>query len=334
VTSVRHTPPLTAAEQQCAPGAEHRTPQRVLRLGTRGSALASTQAGWVADRLRAAGHDVELVEVRTEGDVNQAPLTQIGGTGVFASALRSALRDGEVDLAVHSLKDLPVAPETGLTVAGIPEREDPRDAVLTRSGAGLTGLPAGALVGTGSPRRAAQATLLAPQVRIVDIRGNVGTRIAKVHSGEVDAVILAAAGLSRLGRLGEATEVLDADAMLPAPGQGALAVECRSDDAEVVAACAGLDHGPTRACVTAERSLLQRLEAGCTAPIGALARPAPQGLVLTAFVAQRGRSLRHTMTGSDPVDLGRALAEDLLDAIAAAGPATAPQSATTTERDS
>lgn len=334
MTSLRHTPPLTAAEQQCAPGAAHRTPQRVLRLGTRGSTLAATQAGWVADRLRAAGHDVELVEVRTEGDVNLAPLTQIGGTGVFASALRAALRAGEVDLAVHSLKDLPVAPEDGLTVAGIPAREDPRDAVLTRSGSGLAGLPAGALVGTGSPRRAAQATLLAPQVRIVDIRGNVGTRIAKVHSGEVDAVVLAAAGLSRLGRLGEATEVLDPDAMLPAPGQGALAVECRDDDTEVVAACAGLDDATTRACVTAERSLLQRLEAGCTAPIGALARPGSQGLVLTAFVAQRGRSLRHTMTGSDPVDLGRALAEDLLDAIAAAGPVTARQSATTTERDS
>jgi hydroxymethylbilane synthase len=332
MTSVRHTPPLTTAEQECMPGAEPRMPRRVLRLGTRGSALAGTQARWVADRLRDAGHDVELVEVRTEGDVNQAPLTQIGGTGVFASALRSALRAGEVDLAVHSLKDLPVTPEPGLTIAGIPAREDPRDAVLTRSGATLSALPADALVGTGSPRRAAQARLLAPQVRVVDIRGNVGTRIARVHSGEVDAVILAAAGLSRLSRLEEATEVLDPDAMLPAPGQGALAVECRTDDTEVAAACAALDDPTTRACVSAERSLLQRLEAGCTAPIGALARPAPEGLVLTAFVAQRGRSLRHTMTGSDPVDLGRALAEDLLDALADE-PDPARPATTTTERE-
>jgi hydroxymethylbilane synthase len=333
-SSLRHTPPLTAAEQQCVPGAEHRPAHRVLRLGTRGSALASTQSTWVAERLREAGHDVELVEVRTEGDVNLAPLTQIGGTGVFASALRTALRSGEVDLAVHSLKDLPVAPEPGLSVVGLPQREDPRDAVVTRGGRRLAELPAGALVGTGSPRRAAQVQLLAPQVRVVDIRGNVGTRIAKVHSGEVDAVVLAAAGLRRLGRIDEAAELLDLEHMLPAPGQGALAVECRTDDAEVLAACAGLDDPDTRACVTAERSLLQRLEAGCTAPIGAHAHPGPTGLVLTAFVAQRGRSLRHARTGSDPDALGRALAEDLLDRIAADEPSGASPSAPTTERDS
>lgn len=333
MTWVRHTPPLTTAEQQCLTG--HRAPrgeQRVLRLGTRASTLASTQAGWVADRLRGQGHDVELVQVRTEGDLSTAPLTQIGGTGVFVSALRTALQDGDIDLAVHSLKDLPVIPEPGLVVAAVPEREDPRDVVITRTGTGLAGLDTAAPVGTGSPRRAAQLQLLAPQVRIVDIRGNVGTRIAKVHSGEVDAVVLAAAGLRRLGRLHEATEILDPEQMLPAPGQGALAVECRADDAGVRDVCAALDDPGARTEVTAERALLRRLEAGCTAPIGALARPGAPGLTLTAFVALRGRSLRHTLTGPDPVELGQAVAEHLLDRLATAQP-TPVASPTTTERD-
>lgn len=304
----------------------------MLRLGTRASALATSQAGWVADRLRAHGQDVELVKVRTEGDRSAAPLTQIGGTGVFVSSLRAALHDGGIDLAVHSLKDLPVLPETGLVLAAVPQREDPRDVVITRSGVGLSELGQGACLGTGSPRRAAQVSLLAPQVRIVDIRGNVGTRIAKVRSGEVDAIVLAAAGLVRLGRMDEATEILDFDRMLPAPGQGALAVECRADDAVVREACLPLDHPGTRAEVTAERALLRQLEAGCTAPIGAVAASVGATMSLTAFVALRGRSLRHTMTGSDPAELGAAMAESLLDRLANEQP-TEAASPTTTERD-
>lgn len=329
--NLRHTPPLTAAEQECAPGAEHRQ-TRILRLGTRGSTLATTQAGHVADALRALGHDVELVEVRTEGDVNGAPLTQIGGSGVFASALRTALREDHIDIAVHSLKDLPTAPEDGLMVAAVPVREDPRDVVITR-GAQLADLPQGALVGTGSPRRAAQLQLLAPQVSLVDIRGNVGTRITKVLSGEVDATILAAAGLNRLGRMSEATQTLEFTEMLPAPGQGALAVECRSDDAEVVAACTPLNDQATYQAVTAERALLARLEAGCTAPIGALAQHGEHGLHLEAFLAHDGVALREAMTGLDPSELGKQFADSLLKQLPTpvdlAGDRT-----TATERDS
>lgn len=330
---LRHTPPLTEAERQCVPGAEHRTPQRVFRLGTRGSTLAATQAGWVADLLRARGHDVELVEVRTEGDLSRAPLTQIGGNGVFASALRSALRSGEVDLAVHSLKDLPTAFEPGVQTVAVPVREDVRDVVISRSGHALADLPAGAVVGTGSPRRAAQIALLAPQVRVVDIRGNVGTRIGRVHAGEVDAVVLAAAGLRRLGRAGEITQVLDPEEMLPAPGQGALAVECRVDDAEVRDVCTPLNDAATMLATTAERSVLQRLEAGCTAPVGALAQRAADTWTLTAFLAHRGKALRHQLTGPDPVALGRDLADHLLVRIAENGQSLAAP-VTPTERES
>lgn len=331
--TLRHTPPLTAAERECAPGASHRLAARVLRLGTRGSALASTQAAWVADWLRAAGHDVELVEVRTEGDVNRAPLSQIGGNGVFASALRTALRAGEIDLAVHSLKDLPTTPEPGLSIAAVPPREDPRDVVVSRGGRALADLPAGALVGTGSPRRAAQVALLAPQTRVVDIRGNVGTRIAKVHSGEVDAVVLAAAGLRRLGRADEISEALGPEQMLPAPGQGALAVECRTDDRDLADTLAPLSDHDTRVATTAERAVLRRLEAGCTAPVGALARRHGEDWTITAFLALHGRVLRHQMTGPDPVALGHDLADHLLVRIAEDGqPLAAP--VIPTERDS
>jgi hydroxymethylbilane synthase len=291
-----------------------------LRLGTRASDLATSQSGWVADRLRAAGHDVELVLVRTEGDVSRASLSEIGGTGVFASALRDALREGRIDLAVHSLKDLPTAPEPGLVVAAVPEREDPRDVVVARDGLTLAGLPSGAVVGTGSPRRAAQLAEVRPDLHVRDIRGNVGTRIGYVRSGELDAVVLAAAGLSRLGRLDEATEVLDLTTMLPAPGQGALAVECREDDDALRALLVEvLEHPATRAAVTAERAVLARLEAGCTAPVAAWARPAAHPaeghLDLTVLVALHDPVQRHTATGDDPVALGHAVAEQLLSRL-------------------
>lgn len=276
---------------------------QVLRLGTRRSRLATTQSGWVADLLRARGHRVEFVEIATEGDVNSAPLTQIGGTGVFAGALRAALRDGRVDLAVHSLKDLPVAPEPGLVIAAVPPREDPRDALCARGGLTLDELPAGARVGTGSPRRAAQLAVLRPDLRIVEIRGNVETRLARVGA-DLDAVVLAYAGLRRLGLHERVSEVLDTGRMLPAPGQGALAVECRADRADLVAAIGQLDDPTTRVAVEAERALLARLEAGCTAPIGALARSRPgSGLRLAAFVGGAdGSVVRDELCIADEAD--------------------------------
>ncbi len=243
-----------------------------LRLGTRASTLAVTQSGHIADRLRAEhGIEVELVTISTEGDRNSAPLASMGGQGVFVAALREAVVRGEVDFAVHSLKDLPTAPDPRLSLAAIPPRIDPRDVLVARDGLTLGELPQGARVGTGSPRREAQLNALGLGVEIVPIRGNVDTRIAKIASGEYDGVLLARAGLLRLGRSDEATEVIDPLQMLPAPGQGALACECRADDDATIRLLERLDDSDTRAAVTAERSLLATLEAGCSAPVGALA---------------------------------------------------------------
>jgi hydroxymethylbilane synthase len=302
-----------------------------LRLGTRRSALATTQSGWVADRLREAGHRVELVEITTEGDVSGDLLTAIGGTGVFATAIRHALREGRVDFAVHSLKDLPTAPEEGLVIAAVPAREDSRDVLVARDGLTLGELPAGAVVGTGSPRRTAQLAALGLGLEIRPIRGNVDTRLGLVTSGAVDAVILARAGLARLGRLGVVTEVLDPIQLLPAPGQGALAVECRADRADVRDALAVLEDADTRACVVAERSLLAALEAGCTAPIGALAEvvegdEGPE-LSLRAFAGSEDGTLelRRSLAGpyTEPAALGARLAQILLeDGAAGLGSAT------------
>jgi hydroxymethylbilane synthase len=244
---------------------------RALRLGTRRSALATTQSSWVADLLRGNGSEVELVEVTTHGDVNRAPLAQIGGTGVFVSALRDALLAGEVDLAVHSLKDLPTAPADGLALAAVPEREDPRDALVAAGGRTLAQLPAGARVGTGSPRRQALLTALRPDLQVVAVRGNIDTRLGFVASGELDAVVLAAAGLARIGRSHEVSEFFEPSAFVPAPGQGALAVECRLDDEEVRTALAPFDVAAVRRAVAAERQVLASLEAGCSAPVGAYA---------------------------------------------------------------
>ena len=292
-----------------------------LRLGTRRSALATTQSGWVADQLRAAGHDVELVEITTEGDVSGGLLTAIGGTGVFAAAIRKALTDGWVDVAVHSLKDLPTAAEPGLVVAAVPAREDSRDVLVARDGLTLGELPIGSVVGTGSPRRTAQLAALGLGLEIRPIRGNVDTRLRLVSSGEVDAVILARAGLARLGRLDVVTEVLDPIQVLPAPGQGALAVECRADRPDVLEAVSVLEDADTRASITAERALLAALEAGCTAPVGALAEvvDGEEGLELSlrAFAGtEDGRiDLRRSLTGryDDPESLGRRLAQILLE---------------------
>lgn len=293
-----------------------------IRLGTRRSHLAMTQSTWVAEQLRAHGHAVEIVEITTEGDVNRASLAQMGGTGVFAAAIRRALLDGEVDMAVHSLKDLPVAPEPGLVIAGIPVREDPRDALVARDGLTLGELPAGAVVGTGSPRRAAQLQALGLGFEIRDIRGNIDTRMGYVTSGELDGVILARAGLTRVERTGAISETIDPLQMLPAPGQGALGLECREGDARVIAALAELDDADTRAAVTAERAVLGALEAGCAAPVGALAEivEEPDGsleISLRAFVGAPDGSfeLRRSDVGSydNPAAVGEALARTLLD---------------------
>jgi hydroxymethylbilane synthase len=295
----------------------------VLRLGTRRSELARTQSQQVADAIGArSGRPVELVEVVTHGDRSPAPLTSIGGTGVFVSALRDALLSGEVDLAVHSLKDLPTAPADGLVLAAVPAREDPRDVLVARDGLRLADLPPGARVGTGAPRRAAQLRALRRGLDVVPVRGNVGTRVAMVTSGRLDAVVLARAGLARIGRLDVVTDVLDPDVLLPAPGQGALAVECRAGDAAVLAACALLDDPAARAATTAERALLRALEAGCTAPVGALAGPDGPGpvdgerITLRAVVAAPDGSavLGGVVEGpaADAAGLGRDLAARLL----------------------
>ena len=310
-----------------------------LRLGTRASALATTQSGMVADMVRERlGREVELVEVTTEGDVNGAPLATLGGTGVFVSALRDALLAGRVDIAVHSLKDLPTGPADGITLAAVPGREDPRDVVVARDGLTLGELPAGSRVGTGSPRRAAQLAALGLGLEIVDIRGNVDTRVRKVRDGEYDAVLLARAGLARLGRVDEVTEALDPLQMLPAPGQGALAVECRSDDSDLVDLLARLDDAPSRAAVTAERAVLATLEAGCAAPVGALAEVVEgedgEELWLRAVALSEDGVLTVRMSTTGPVDqagaIGHRLASDMLDEGAAElieAPATRKQQA-------
>ena len=238
----------------------------VIRIGTRGSALAVAQTTTIANALVAKGAEVEIITITTHGDVSTESLASLGGTGVFASALREALRAGECDVVVHSLKDLPTAPEPGLSIAAVPKRADARDAIIARDGLTLETLPAGARVGTGSPRRRAQLLARRPDLDVVDIRGNVDTRIGKVAAGELDAVILAAAGLSRLGRLEEATELLGIDGWPTAPGQGALALETRTGEEKLAKA---LDHRPTRTIVEAERSVLAILEAGCAAPVAA-----------------------------------------------------------------
>ena len=293
-----------------------------IRVGTRRSLLARTQSEQVAAALRAAlGRDVTLVEVTTEGDVSSAPLASLGGTGVFVSALRDALLRGDVDLAVHSLKDLPTTPDERITLAAVPLREDPRDVVVARDGLTLGELPAGARIGTGSPRRAAQLRALGLGFDVVGIRGNVDTRIGKVASGDVDAVVLARAGIARLDRLDEVTEVLDPLQMLPAPGQGALAVECRSGDPLADEVRGAVDDPRTRAAVAAERAVLATLEAGCAAPVGALAEIAEGDdgdelwLRAVALSPDGAVAVRRSATGlpDEAEKVGRTLAEEMLD---------------------
>jgi hydroxymethylbilane synthase len=303
-----------------------------LRLGTRGSELARTQSQAVADAITAAtGTPVELVPIVTEGDQSSAAIAQLGGTGVFVAAIRRALLEGTVDLAVHSYKDLPTAPEPGLILAAVPGREDPRDALVARDGLTLGELPAGSRIGTGAPRRVAQLRALGLGLDIVPIRGNVDTRLARVLGsagdgpGDLDAVVLARAGLSRLRRLDVITETLDPLQVLPAPAQGALAIECRTSDARTRELVGRLEDTSARACVVAERSTLATLEAGCSAPVAAYAEVAegdagPELFLRASVTAIDGSdAVRGSVSGALPeaTALGRALATELLDRGAA-----------------
>ncbi|MBB4852837.1 hydroxymethylbilane synthase [Mycobacteroides chelonae] len=297
----------------------------MIRIGTRGSLLATTQAGVIRDALRAKGYEAELVIVTTAGDQSAAPVEQIG-VGVFTAALREAIADDVVDVAVHSYKDLPTAADARFVIAAIPHREDYRDALVARDGLVLGELPAGSVIGTSSPRRGAQLRALGLGLEIRPLRGNLDTRLSRVSNGDLDAVIVARAGLARIGRLDRITETLEPVQMLPAPAQGALAVECRSEATDLVAVLAELDHTDSRAAVTAERALLAELEAGCTAPVGAIAE-------VVESIDEDGRvfdelSLRGcaaALDGSDVIrasgigtpeqaaELGLAVARELLD---------------------
>ncbi len=302
---------------------------RPIRVGTRGSVLARTQAGTVRDALIAAGHPAELVIISTSGDQSLSPVQKIG-VGVFTAELREALLDDRVDVAVHSFKDLPTAAEPGLTIAAVPRRADPRDALVARDGLTLGELPPGARVGTSAPRRVAQLRALGLGLDVQPLRGNLERRLGRVDAGELDAVILARAGLDRTDRTGLITETIDPLQMLPAPAQGALAVECRTADTALCALAAGLDDPDTRAAVTAERAVLARLEAGCTAPVGALAEVveslAADGTAqlelsvrAAAAAVDGGQVLRASRVGpvADAAGLGSAVADELLDRGAA-----------------
>jgi hydroxymethylbilane synthase len=242
----------------------------LIRIGTRGSLLAKTQSSVIKDALVAKGHPADLVVIATDGDRSSEPIAAIG-VGIFTAALREAIADGVVDIAVHSYKDLPTAEDPRFVIAAIPPREDARDALVARDGMVLGELPVGSVIGTSSPRRAAQLRALGLGLEIRPLRGNLDTRLNRVSNGDLDGVVVARAGLSRIGRLGDVTETLEPVQMLPAPAQGALAVECRAGDTELAALLAELDDADTRAAVTAERVLLAELEAGCSAPVGAIA---------------------------------------------------------------
>ncbi|EHR59298.1 hydroxymethylbilane synthase [Saccharomonospora cyanea] len=302
---------------------------RTIRIGTRGSRLAMAQTGTIARMLEDAGCSVELVPVATPGDQSSAPIAEIG-VGVFTSAVRQALLEGRVDIAVHSFKDLPTAPEPGIALAAVSKREDPRDALVARDGLTLGELPPGSTVGTGSPRRMTQLRALGLGLNVVPIRGNIDRRLGMVESGELDAIVLARAGLARTDRIGLITETLDPIQMLPAPAQGALAVETRVDDVDTEHLLQSVvDDEATRVAVTAERALLAALEAGCSAPVGALAevvedlnsegavveRLSMRGVAAAATEGDSVQILRASATAdkSEADKLGRMLAAELLD---------------------
>lgn len=286
---------------------------RTLILGTRGSQLAVAQSQQVADAIaQASGCRVELSVIRTRGDrIIDRPLREIGGKGLFTAELEAALLSGAADLAVHSLKDVPTEDPAGLVLAAFPERVDPRDVLV---GASLESLPRGAVVGTGSERRRLQLSALRPDVEIRGVRGNVDTRIAKARSGDYDAVILAAAGLSRIERLEEVERFFDVEEMIPAPGQGALAIQCRADDDELREMLQAIHHAETAVCVTAERAFLHALSGGCSVPAACHAQLRGERLHVAACYARDGRTLVRRKTEGPLADaalLGAQLAREL-----------------------
>jgi hydroxymethylbilane synthase len=302
----------------------------MMRLGTRASALAQAQSRMIAERVTASGSPVDLVPMRTEGDrLAEAKLAAIGGKGLFVREIEEALLRGDIDFAVHSLKDLPAELPRGLVLAAFPEREDPRDVLVRRVPGGFEALPQGAALGTSSPRRKAIALSLRPDLRVAAIRGNVDTRLAKLERERLDGVMLAAAGLRRLGLAPAHATPLDADVFIPAVGQGVLAIEARADDAKTLAALAVLEHAPTRPCALAERAFLARLGASCVTPMAAHARLDGATLRMHAIVASEdGRKvLRATASGAPDTAaaMGRAIAEDLLARGAAAVTALNPE---------
>ena len=284
-----------------------------LRIGTRGSALARAQAAIVAGAL---GTGAEIVVVRTEGDASDRPMGELAD-GAFVTAIEDALRRGEIDVAVHSLKDLPTEERADLVIAAIPRREDPRDVLVTRARGGIASLPHGAVVGTSSPRRDAFLRALRPDVVTRPIRGNVDTRMAKVASGDYDGTVLALAGLRRLGVSVAGAEILDPNDLPPAPGQGALAVQCRAGDLATIALVARLDHAATRRAVEAERGLLRLLGASCAIALGTLAQTEAGIVVLDAALASNGNVRRAHARASDPQEAARACAGALGSAIGA-----------------
>jgi hydroxymethylbilane synthase len=290
---------------------------RRLRLGTRASPLARWQADWVAGELRRLGHEIELVPLSTRGDQERAvSLGAIGGQGVFTKELQRALLCDEIDLAVHSLKDLPTEPVAGLELGAIPPRAPTADALVCRKWRSFAELPAGAAIGTGSPRRRAQLWHARPDLRMLDIRGNVDTRLRKLSDGEYHALILAQAGLGRLGLQAEITELLAEDLMLPAVGQGALGIEIRSSDADLLAWLSPLDDADTRAATTAERALLAALRGGCLAPVGAKGEVSEgqlhlRGAVLSGDGSVRLSAEQNGLPGEAGL-IGRRVAETLL----------------------
>ena len=286
----------------------------MLQIGTRGSKLATTQAGHVRDWIIAEGTAAELKIVKTEGDVNMAPVERIG-VGVFTQKLREALHAGQCDVAVHSFKDLPTAADERFHLV-IPKRADNREALIARDGLTLEQLPEGARVGTSAPRRISQLLSLRPDLDIRPLRGNIETRMGKIDDGELDAVVLAYAGLVRNGYVDKATQVFDADVVMPAPAQGALAVEVRVDDAEVVEVVDKLTSAVDRDCAFAERVILNRLEAGCTAPVAAYSTYDKDAGIITAhggvFALDGKKRLVATASGTDPIAVGEEISQTLL----------------------
>ena len=297
------------------------TEQRRLRIGTRGSALALWQAEWVKSQLLGGQQEltVELVVIKTTGDkILDVPLAMVGGKGLFVKEIEEALLDGRADLAVHSVKDMPAELPEGLHLAAMPPREDPRDALISKNGAGLDKLPHGARVGTSSLRRAAQLLHLRPDLRIETLRGNVDTRLRKLKTEGLDAIVLAAAGLKRMELSRVISEYLEPERILPAVGQGALGIETRIADVFTNEIVASLIHQQTVITVRAERAFLKRLEGGCQVPIGAYATMEGETLILTGMVADlKGvRLIRKEMRGDarQPEVVGESLAEVVLEA--------------------